>query len=61
MVQWSLHQPSFAVYRQAPVPRRAPEPGELVIVQGKAQPDRFSGGIRLNVQQIWDLAGARAP
>ncbi|MEY4753869.1 MAG: hypothetical protein RJA44_1544 [Pseudomonadota bacterium] len=32
---------------------------ELVIVQGKAQPDRFSGGIRLNVQQIWDLPTAR--
>jgi len=23
------------------------------------QPDRFSGGLRLNVQQVWDLAGAR--
>jgi DNA polymerase-3 subunit alpha len=32
---------------------------ELVIVQGKVQPDRFSGGVRLNVQQAWDLAGAR--
>ena len=32
---------------------------ELVIVQGKVQPDRFSGGLRLNVQQVWDLAGAR--
>ena len=34
---------------------------ELVVVQGKVQPDRFSGGgLRLNVSQIWDLAGARA-
>ena len=33
---------------------------QLVIVQGKVQPDRFSGGLRLNVQQVWDLAGARA-
>ena len=33
---------------------------ELVIVQGKVQPDRFSGGLRLNVNQLWDLAGARA-
>ena len=33
---------------------------ELIIVQGKAQPDRFSGGLRLNVQQVWSLAGARA-
>ncbi|MBQ0937146.1 DNA polymerase III subunit alpha [Ideonella paludis] len=33
---------------------------ELVIIQGKVQPDRFSGGLRLNVQQVWDLAGARA-
>jgi DNA polymerase-3 subunit alpha len=32
---------------------------ELVIVQGKLQPDRFSGGFRLNVQQVWDLATAR--
>jgi DNA polymerase-3 subunit alpha len=32
---------------------------ELVIVQAKLQPDRFSGGFRLNVQQIWDLATAR--
>jgi len=32
---------------------------ELVIVQGKVQPDRFSGGLRLTVQQAWDLAGAR--
>jgi len=32
---------------------------ELLIVQGKVQPDRFSGGLRLNVQQVWDLATAR--
>ncbi len=32
---------------------------ELVIVVGKVQPDRFSGGLRLNVQQVWDLAAAR--
>jgi DNA polymerase III subunit alpha len=32
---------------------------ELLIVQGKVQPDRFSGGLRLNVQQVWDLAAAR--
>ncbi|MGE5866008.1 MAG: DNA polymerase III subunit alpha, partial [Rhizobacter sp.] len=32
---------------------------ELIIVLGKAQPDRFSGGMRLNVQQVWDLATAR--
>jgi DNA polymerase-3 subunit alpha len=32
----------------------------LVIVQGKLQPDRFSGGLRLNVTQVWDLAEARA-
>ena len=34
---------------------------ELVIVQGKVQPDRFSGGLRLNVQQVWDLAGGALP
>jgi DNA polymerase-3 subunit alpha len=33
---------------------------ELVVVQGKLQPDRFAGGLRLNVQQVWDLATARA-
>jgi DNA polymerase III subunit alpha len=32
---------------------------ELLVIQGKVQPDRFSGGLRLNVQQVWDLAGAR--
>ena len=32
---------------------------EFIIVLGKVQPDRFSGGMRLNVQQVWDLAGAR--
>jgi DNA polymerase III subunit alpha len=32
---------------------------ELVIVMGKLQPDRFTGGFRLNVQQVWDLATAR--
>ncbi len=33
---------------------------QLLIVQGKLQPDRFSGGLRLNVQAVWDLAAARA-
>ena len=33
---------------------------QLVVVQAKLQPDRFSGGLRLNVHQVWDLAGARA-
>jgi DNA polymerase-3 subunit alpha len=32
---------------------------ELVIVQGKIQPDRFSGGLRLTVAAVWDLASAR--
>ena len=32
----------------------------LLIVQGKVQPDRFSGGLRLNVNQVWDLSEARA-
>ncbi len=32
---------------------------ELIIVQAVAQPDRFSGGVRLKLQQIWDLAAAR--
>ncbi len=33
---------------------------ELIVIQGKLQPDRFSGGLRLNVNQAWDLAAARA-
>lgn len=33
---------------------------ELLIVQGKVQPDRFSGGLRLNVNQVFSLAAARA-
>ena len=32
---------------------------ELIIVMGKAQPDRFSGGIQFTVQQIWSLEEAR--
>jgi DNA polymerase III subunit alpha len=33
---------------------------ELLIVQGKVQPDRFSGGLRLNVNAVYSLAAARA-
>ncbi len=33
---------------------------ELLIVQGKVQTDRFNGGLRLNINQIWTLPGARA-
>ncbi len=33
---------------------------QLLIVQGRLQPDRFSGGLRLNVAQVWDLPAARA-
>lgn len=32
---------------------------ELVVVMGKLQPDRFSGGFRLTVNQVWDLPAAR--
>ena len=32
---------------------------ELVIVMGKLQPDRFSGGMQLTVTQVWDLEQAR--
>ena len=32
---------------------------ELVLVMAKAQADRFSGGVRLNVVQVWDLVEAR--
>ena len=33
---------------------------ELLVVQGRIKLDRFSGGLRLDVAQVWDLAGARA-
>jgi DNA polymerase-3 subunit alpha len=33
---------------------------ELLIVQGRVKLDRFSNGLRLDVAQVWDLAGARA-
>ena len=33
---------------------------ELLIVQGRVKLDRFSSGLRLDVAQVWDLAGARA-
>jgi DNA polymerase-3 subunit alpha len=33
---------------------------ELLIVQGRVKLDRFSSGLRLDVAQLWDLAGARA-
>jgi len=31
----------------------------MVVLQGRVQPDRFSGGLRFNVTQVWDLAAAR--
>ena len=33
---------------------------ELIIAVGKVQNDRFSGGLRMNVQQVFGLAAARA-
>ena len=32
---------------------------QLIIVQAKLQPDRFSGGYRLVINKIWDLPSAR--
>ena len=32
---------------------------EFIVVMAKAMPDRFSGGLQLNVTQIWDLPTAR--
>lgn len=32
---------------------------EFVVMMGRLQLDHFSGGLRLKVQQVWDLAGAR--
>ncbi len=33
VVQWGLHQPSFALYLGRPTPRRAPKPDELALVR----------------------------
>ena len=33
---------------------------ELVIIQGKVQNDRFSGGLRLQCNVVWDLPAARS-
>jgi len=32
---------------------------ELIVVMAKMQVDRFSGGYRLSIQQVWDLPSAR--
>jgi DNA polymerase-3 subunit alpha len=32
---------------------------ELLIAQGRVQTDRFNGGLRLSVNQLWDLPAAR--
>ncbi|MEK9804113.1 MAG: DNA polymerase III subunit alpha, partial [Curvibacter sp.] len=32
---------------------------ELVVVMAKVMPDRFSGGLQLNVNQVWSLEAAR--
>ncbi|HLL18349.1 MAG TPA: DNA polymerase III subunit alpha [Rubrivivax sp.] len=40
--------------------RELAQEDQLIVLQGKLQPDRFSGGLRLNVTQVWDLAAARA-
>jgi DNA polymerase III subunit alpha len=33
---------------------------ELVVIQGKVQNDRFSGGLRLSCNTVWDLPSARS-
>jgi DNA polymerase-3 subunit alpha len=40
--------------------RELAQEDQLIVVQGRLQPDRFSGGLRLNVTQAWDLTAARA-
>ncbi len=39
--------------------RQALQEDALVVVRAKVQPDRFSGGIRLNAQELWPLSEAR--
>jgi hypothetical protein len=33
IVQWGVHVPSFATYRQQDAPRREPQPGEMALVK----------------------------
>jgi DNA polymerase-3 subunit alpha len=40
--------------------RELAQEDQLLIVQGRVQTDRFNGGLRLNVLQLWDLPAARA-
>jgi 4-amino-4-deoxy-L-arabinose transferase-like glycosyltransferase len=37
-VQWGVHTPSFAVYREQPTPRGEPSPGQLAIVRASKLP-----------------------
>ena len=39
--------------------RHALKDDELIIVMAKMQMDRFSGGFRLKIEQVWDLGDAR--
>ncbi len=39
--------------------RGALKDDELIIVMARMQPDRFSGGFRLKLDQVWDLGAAR--
>ncbi len=40
--------------------RELAQEDQLIIAQGRLQPDRFTGGLRLNVATVWDLPAARA-
>ncbi len=39
--------------------RGALKDDELIIAMARMQPDRFSGGFRLKLEQVWDLGAAR--
>ena len=51
VVQWGVHVPSFATYRQQPAPRREPLPGELALV--KTSPPLWPAG--------WDVVATQGP
>lgn len=53
IVQWGLDQPSFALYLERPVPRRAPQPGELAL----ARRDRIDRLVRERLQAEASAAG----
>ncbi len=58
IVQWGVHMPSFATYRQQEAPRRAPMPGEMALVRN-VRP--FEAGDWDVMEVLGPLAVVRSP